>query len=333
MVGGMETGEAITLYLTAIEGEKAWNTLKATRNILKQLPDCELSELDADRLIAWRKELAERPMLATSVNMYMHRVRGFLSWCVDRELIDKLPKVESLRPQQQRKLRLTTDQIRGMIVNARHPRDRAMIAVASEWLLRASEITALRVGDLNSAIGMADVRVMKKKGEWAFDEMVISRPLGVELGRWLDYYYAAAPGVGAGSFLFPAITSRLEGACSRYEVNPSRPCTNPERVIGYAFERAGIVRDRRGFHDIRRSMARLRYDDLVAQQHPDPLGVVKGLLHHTDRRTTELYIGTNAERDLRNQAMRSATWLSVLPTPTVAETKQSGLAPVVRLRP
>jgi hypothetical protein len=63
------------------------------------------------------------------------------------------------------------------------------------------------------------------------------------------------------------------------------------------------------------------------------VGVIAALLHHRNRKTTELYLGVDGDRDRRNKIMRSASWVSALPSATSDKTAGQGLATVTRLRP
>jgi integrase len=178
---------------------------------------------------------------------------------------------------------------------------------------------------------MADVWVMKQKGRYAQDEMVIAPRLAHEIGAWLGAYADAHGPLVPEYYLFPRLDDRLSAGGREFRLYPDTPMAHPQAVIRHALDAVGVTEGRRGFHDVRRSMARLRYDALCEEGHPDPLGVIKALLHHADRRTTEHYIGIDAARTRRNKAMRSATWLSVLPMADSDETARTSLATVVRL--
>lgn len=331
----MRVSEAVTLYLQSVEGEMSAHTMKSLRQVLNRLPDCDLDELDEDTLRAWRQSELERGVSHASANTYMKRASMFLGYCYKRRWTDGnvAELLNRLDTPSRRRLQLSSEQITTMIRDARHPRDRAMIACASEWLMRAGELAAIRVGDVHMDVGYVDVMIEKKKGELALDEVPITAGLRAEIRWWLGIYRNAAGPLSPDAFLFPRLSVRRVGPSAVTRVHPSLRVTHPEKVIGLALQRIGVETERAGFHDIRRSMARLRYEALCDGGHADPLGVIQALLHHVDRRTTELYIGTEASRTVRNQAMRSTTWLSVLPSATPDERISSDLAPVIPLRP
>jgi integrase len=324
----MTTHEAISLYLAGRAGKLADRTLRQLKGTLAKLPDVDLADHTEETLDQW---LAALPVSAASKNTYADRVRGFFTYCKRKGLVIEDPSTELgglVEPAILRKW-LRNDQLAAMLDSAPNPRDRAALAVACEWLLRASEIARLRVGHIRLDDGMADVQIMKKKGVWSWDEMPITDTLSVEIVRWLGDYRKATGIVGTDSFLFPNLNSLYNGTARRITYSTHAPMSHPEKVIHRALDAIGVTADRRGFHDVRRSMARLRYDALCEAGDPDPLGVVKALLHHEDRRTTEGYIGIDAARTRRNKVMRSAAWAVSHTTSTSASTDTSGLAKVI----
>jgi len=332
----MKVSEAIALYLSEREPEVSALTYRNIKQTLGRLADqyggVELPELTAAMLRHWRNGLKVSP---SSAEKYLDRVRAFLNYARREGWMERTPTVSRLHDPARRQLRLDLDQIKALPDQAKNKRDRAAIAVAIEWLLRGSEIAYLRVGHLRRQDGYADVRVMKTEGEFAWDEMPITDDLELELANYL-HAYAANIGrpLAPEDYLFPSLTYRITEGGRQLLLHPDKPMSHPYLIVHRALDALGVaVEMRRGFHTIRRSMARLRYDALVAAGEEDPVGVVAALLHHQSRRTTELYLGVQGDRDRRNKIMRSNVWVSPLATATSAETERFGLATVIRLRP
>jgi integrase len=329
------THEAITLYLSARAGEVAPKTLQQMRGTLTKLPDIPLAEHTEASLRAWRTGQLEAGIDPDSINTYFKRIRPFLRYARRHGWIDTDPAADipPVVPNPKRKIRLSAAQMTAMIEGARHPRDRAIMAAESEWLLRAGELARIRLADLRLPDGMCDVTIEKKRGVFVHDEMPVTHHLAGELRSWLAAYAASIGGVLRPEyFLFPRVDTRYGNGRRAHWVAPAEPIAHPEAVIKLALDAIGIEAPRRGVHDVRRSMARLRYDALCEAEEPDPIGVIKALLHHETRRQTEQYIGIDGARTRRNKVMRGDTWLSVIPdTSTPDEAAPSGLAQVIPL--
>lgn len=333
----MRVSEAIALYLSERKPEVSAVTYRNVNQTLKRLADMhgnvELPELTAATLRDWRNNLEVSP---ASAEKYMDRVRAFLNYARREGWMERTPTVGRLHDAARRQLRLDIDQIRALPDQANNKRDRAAIAVAIEWLLRASEIAHLRVGHLRQLRdGVADVRVMKKDGVYAWDEMVITEDLQLELENYLHAYSAnIGRHLEPDDYLFPTMTYRIGADGRHLFLHPDKPMSHPYLIVHRALDALGVgVEMRKGFHTIRRSMARIRYDALVAQNESDPVGVISALLHHESRKQTELYLGVSGDRDRRNKLMRSPEWVSPLARATSDETEDDGLAKVIRLRP
>jgi integrase len=83
------------------------------------------------------------------------------------------------------RVRLAPDELVSLIDQARDPRDKAFLAVAVNSALRSSEITALRLGDLDLVNGT--LRVFRSKSQP--DAVLRLTPdLKARLAAWVDTY-------------------------------------------------------------------------------------------------------------------------------------------------
>lgn len=337
IVPAMRVSEAIALYLSQREGEVSTLTHRNLGYTLNKLSamhgGLELADLDATKIRDWRNHLT---VSAVSANKYVDRVRAFLNYARDQGWMERGPaKVSPLTAPPVQQLRLDIDQIASLLEQPNNWRDRAAIAVSMEWLLRGAEIRELRVGGIPTHPrpgDEADVLVMKTEGVFAWDKMTITERLLPELESWLHRYEAnVGRRLEPDDYLLPRMTYRIATSGRQMTLHPKEPMSHPYLILHRALSAIGVDVGRRGFHTIRRSMARVQYDALAAQGVPDPVGVISALLHHKSRKTTELYLGVSGDRDRRNALMRSTSWVSALPSATTANTAGRGLATVTRL--
>lgn len=325
----MDVQTGIDLYLRERAGVLRKQTLdkhRMTLNIFaRDFAGRHLGTITPAELIAWRNSLRLKD---SSRNKYMDRVAAFYRHLVRMDYLPSNPtdKIDPLDEQPARRVRLDPKIIPAMLGTARHPRDKALIATAVELLLRGGELSSLRVGDVLN--GRLRVHVSKMRGVLSEDEMAISAPLEGCLRSWLKAYRAECGLVSSGSFLFPQLRTRLAGDRCEYFLAPDSRMAHPEQVVQYALKAAGApVEAGTGVHTVRRSCARLLFDALVDVGHADPLGHVSSLMHHSSRKTTELYLGVTGDRVARNKLVVSTgtTPLSIA-LARVDETTSSGLS-------
>lgn len=197
---------------------------------------------------------------------------------------------------------------------ARDPRDRALCALLLYTLGRDSEVTDLRVRDLDLQAGWLKVRIHKTGQE---DTLPISSELDTEMRRWLTHYSVIAGPLEPWFHLVPArgvfpIRSE-EGRIVRHEsvYRPEKRIGGAGRIVNPILENIGFpVTDEtgkpcgEGSHTIRRSGARALFDDLVEGGYDHSLRIVQSLLHHSSVTMTERYIGINADRRSRDDILR-----------------------------
>ena len=274
----------------------------------RAFPGREVTSLTRHEVREWRNGLPVQPSTA---NKYNDRVKS-LYHCMIREeqAVTNPADLDPLDEPAARRVRLEPQILPALLGAARHPRDRALIAVAVELLLRGGELAELRVSDVLP--GALRVMVEKQKGELTEDEMAISGDLELVLRDWLAYYRQAAGLLAPDAYLFPRLSVQRHGSGTEYSVRPTERIGKPEAVVKLALANAGFdVPAGTGVHAIRRTCARLLFDHLVRDAGVDrALSHVSSLMHHSSRATTELYLGQTGDRVLRNQLVRSGA-----PTP------------------
>jgi integrase len=196
----------------------------------------------------------------------------------------------------------------------RDPRDRALCALLLYTLGRDSEITDLRIRDLDLQAGWLKVRIHKTGQE---DTLPVSSELDREMRRWLTHYAHISGPLQPWYHLVPArgvfpIRSE-EGRILRHDST-----YRPEKKIGGAGRIVNPILDNIGFpvtnengkpcgegsHTIRRSGARALFDDLVEGGYDHALRITQSLLHHASVTMTERYIGITADRRSRDDVIR-----------------------------
>lgn len=190
-----------------------------------------------------------------------------------------------------------------------------MLALAANTGLRASDVTGLRLQDVDLERGELRVHVHKTG---RLDHLPITADLDRELRRWLGWFTARMAYIGQpmeGSFLlFPALghrNVRRNGVMQFWgDPQPHARLAHPARVVQRALQRIGIEDTTFcGFHTIRRSTARLMFDSLSQNNYDNALRLTASLLGHRATATTERYLGIDQDREKRNEFLRGRSLL------------------------
>lgn len=289
-------------------GEKS--TLLAFIDAMHRLDVTYVAELTADHAEAWFTQVREGYAEST-VATRLSQVRSFLRFCTDKGwlAIDPTALLRARPPIRMQRERLDVAELLSLVDTAACPRDRALLAIASNLALRAGEIQRLQVSDVNLDAGYIQVRIDKTRES---DNMPITVELDDELRRWLAVYSLSTPGFGRDSYLIP----------SRY-VNPGTGTTwyRPDKQIGQPYD---VVKDAltqigwdvvkgEGVHTLRRSVARLYFDMIEGEESYDSaLLATMTLLHHTKPETTIGYIGRDRATLARDRMLKGKPFLSRL---------------------
>jgi integrase len=327
------------------------NTVRGERPGLQQFVDAldgrSLSDwrwLTREDLEAWWDDLLQGPLSPATRELRLSQVRSFLGWARVMGYLAHDPSalIRAHVPAKAARNRLSAEQLLGLIDLALYPRDRGVLAVAANLGLRGGEIARLLVKDVDLTTGTLRVHVDKTN---EVDDMPISADLHRELRAWLGHYQDVCHGLFRESFLFPSMHVGHHKGTITYR--PDRPVGKPFQIAQRALQRgldAGLIpaeqwaaiesaededgeavlAGREGIHTLRRSIARIYFDDILAADgESDALLATMALLHHSKPETTLRYIGYDRQKQARDTYLRGKPFLSRM----VAEA-----APVVPLR-
>lgn len=304
----MMFSEAIGLFVQSREDEDfAVSTVRLDRRKLQRIMDLtgdmpvhELKRTHFDRVS--RIEIA-RGISDGTVNTYQSSFASFCKWCVYSGYMDKNP-VEGRRYRKHvpaKKDYIPIHQFPALLDAAERcsmsgTRDRAFIAAGLYLMMRQSELTDLRIKDLDLASGTIDARIFKTREA---DVMPVSKEFDREMRKYLVYYEEDAGPLQPDWYLFPA-TRRFRH--DYWGMLPKARISKPEQIVHrtikeLGFEAEGPV----GVHILRRSAARAALDELIAQGYDGALRRVQAWLHHKNSWTTEVYLGLTQDREIRNR--------------------------------
>lgn len=210
-----------------------------------------------------------------------------------------------------------------LLASAPDPHSRMATAIGLFLFLRASELAALRVRDVDLIDGEVYVQRFKSSED---DYMPIPRELDAELRVWLKHYAENAGPLDPDWYLVPRRSRTTPchhrakdgtvywtrevygGGLYRPElpmIQPHKPVQRVLRAAGYLpAEKDGRL-ERQGLHTLRRSGARAYYDSLRANSSHDNVNRrVMTMLGHKNFTTTEIYLGIDADKAERNAALK-----------------------------
>ncbi|HSP37737.1 MAG TPA: site-specific integrase [Frankiaceae bacterium] len=269
-----------------------------------------------------------KEMAASSYNKCRSHMASFLKFCTSRGWVrlDLMSQITMMTPEQRDRLMLSRPELFVLIEMSGNPRDRAMLAVAVNLALRASEIIGIKITGVDLDGGWIKLWIPKVK-RW--DTMKIPPHLDRELRRWLAVYTTDAGLRPKDAFLFPAKGPNFwdttgSGKSLPGPWKPTAPMTHPARVVQRALHHSGFeIEAGEGFHTIRRSTARLAFDHWAAEGYDSALRMTAALLHHKSVIQTERYIGLSPDIRRRDAEMTTCFLFDVPDNVTLLETREA----------
>lgn len=243
---------------------------------------------------------------------YVSQLRAFWKWLRACRYTwpdhDPTGTWTGLKTPQTERLRVPKHDFWNLLEAAKHPRDRAVVAISLFTFLRGSEIVSLRWQDVRFDEGIIKVKRHKTK---TLDDLAISNELREELVAWLDWYRAdqetirpewfVTPAKGPDFYLQDPVTRRLTvDRAKPARLRPDVMLRKPYECIKRSLAACGYETKQQGVHTIRRSGAYERFRVLSEQGTDMAIMEVASTLGHTDIRTSQRYIGWDMAKENRN---------------------------------
>lgn len=273
--------------------------------------------IGADRKLGYvTPEQVERWFVAqtnqkpSSYNKIYGRVKGFLVYCQRHGWVreDLMVDVGTMTVPRMERFRLAPDQLVAFLDVVSDPRERALIAVCLNTALRSSEVTALRIKDVD--LSDRELYVVRQKSK-SDDRLKITPALDRELRQWLTIYANSLnEPLNGDMYLFPARRPpHSQGSPDGYvmvlgSLRPYARLNKPHSIVQRALRDFGVeVQPGEGVHTLRRSVARAFFDLYSEKSYDGTLRATAALLGHKSTATTELYLGIDGDRRRRDQMM------------------------------
>jgi integrase len=260
----------------------------------------------------------------SSYNKVRQRVGGFLQYCARHGWVktDVMRDVGKKSVPQIERQRLDPDQMLQLLDAVVDPRERGLLACAMHTGLRASEITTIKLRDVD--LDRGEIYFFRAKTA-SDDRLPITAGLDRELRRWMTHYaneLGDAP-MAPKMLLFPARRPpRLRGGNVPGEprimrlgdLQPFKAIAHPQRIVQKAMRAIGFdVTFQEGLHTLRRSAARALFDHITEHAgepgYDSALRTTASFLGHKSTTTTELYLGLSGDRRKRDAILRASDFL------------------------
>ena len=303
------------------------NTAKAAdqgmRKFLLVIGNVQVRSLGPEHGERFQSWLISRGYKPNSVNNYMSVLATFSTWATARRYLPPsaglTATVRVIATPAPPRLRIPAREMGRVLDACPRPDIRMMVALGFYLFLRASEMTNLKVGDVDLASGEVQVYVQKGK---RYDRMPICWELDQELRSWLTIYATDVErNLLPGDYLVPSHrpTGWWDADRTTRCWRPSKPMCQPTRHIhavlqacGYETRNQDGSSKREGMHTLRRSGARAYYDEMIAtgSVRDDVLPQVMAMLHHRSVAVTEHYLGLEADREKRDLRLKGKRMFS-----------------------
>lgn len=343
----MRLGAAVEHYLSRRENRFTHNTMVTCRSTFNSLvralgPSTPMRSLRPDQLEDYycaNLEGGISPKLAASTyNKDRARVALFLKYCERRGWVapllmeDVVPRDE---PEVNRRRYSATELCR-LVDSAETEQEKILASLVTNTALRIADVLKLRMcpvddrGDLDRqtktvdlSAGSLRVRIYKTS---KVDELPITSELDSALRRWLTHYSQAVGPLEDGMLLVPAVSvGGFPGSPRVAKIKPYSLISNPNVKYDRLTSLAELPRSKGdGWHTLRRSFARIFYEEIKRVGHPDPIKPVQAMLHHSNSKQTYYYIGVDVDRATRNDVLRGKLFLTRLAVDTSNVTQIGG---------
>lgn len=318
-------------WLRAVKG-RAPSTLRNTESVLRRL--CRFQKnpmiynLERNQVSRYLGERG-RVLATDSVNQEKTRISTFLKWCEEEQFIDTRKNIRRdlswVKPIQEDRQRLTADQFPALYDAARCSRDRMLMVMLTDTLMRSSEAVSVKWGhvDLDRAV----IEFTRWKTKQASSRVPISMQLDQELRRyWIWYESKIGRSVRPDDHLicslrlFAAPGGLYAKSDDTIELFPERAMSRVHEVVqqcivdgpglqGRAGRFSPLLRE--GGHTLRRSAARellealFRDEDLATDE---ALLMVMTMLGHANVDMTMRYIGYKADEEKVMALLKGKDW-------------------------
>ncbi|MEU8780079.1 tyrosine-type recombinase/integrase [Streptomyces sp. NPDC048637] len=254
-----------------------------------------------------------------TLGKYRNEMKQFLGFAHRREWCPVSPDVllDGIRERSTRvnrnRYRMTRAELRQLLAEATDPRDVALVCFVACTGVRISEALAMRVRDVSFSKSELYVTIPKTHEEITYP---LSSDLESALRGWLTAYSAQVGPLKRTYYLFPAFHGRRfakgGGMTPAGLYNMVQPIQQPRLILAPIAERAGLeLEEGDGWHTVRRSFARILYDQCVSMGHDAALRVVQAALNHKSVQTTERYLGLDFERQQFHKIMKGQPFLTL----------------------
>lgn len=281
----------------------------------------------SDHPVTQKGRKTNPPVSLATHNQYRGVLLTFFRTQMKKGLIkvDLMEEIPYRKPPKKQRLYLTPAQLLQLLDLADNPRDRALIAYALNTGNRASEIKNLRIEDIDLETGYAYPNIAKsKKGKVPTP---ITSDLAEELRTWLTIYANEIEGPLKGEYyLFPKRDGNL---ISHYKVDPDTgkrvPVRTPlvwvptlpmyrlEDVVKKPLAKMGYKTKGEGIHTTRVAAGRILFDTAAVEEgDAHAIRTAMDWLNHSNQATTEIYLGTNADRVRKERMLKGKPFLSKL---------------------
>lgn len=251
----------------------------------------------------------------TTRNLYLSILRGFFAWCQRHQYmprdVDPTDGWRNVKTEKKEGLWIPVTEFPALLDAAEGPRDRAIIAMGMFTFLRGSEISTLRVQDLDLERGTLEIWRHKTKQS---DVLPVVTELAEEMDRWLSEYrrrqvftlnpdWYLIPAKGPLPMAWDPHLGKLQPTGEESVLRPGTPMGKPYECVKRALRHLGYEVRGTGAHTLRRSGARALFDRLRSEGYDGALMRVSSMLGHADTKTTEIYLGLRIERQQRNELL------------------------------